>query len=183
MHKMCKNPSLSAVPLRFGGLCFMAKHNIYLLLLLLSRCVFIRLSALPSICQSIHLSSSICHFSCHLNHPPIRPSIFQATHTSTFHCISFSFICPSCLLCVATLLWSQLLSAELWWQLRRRERPARSRAFTPTRPNTPVPLSTPQHIQRHAASHDLMYLFHLPCQVSCCSWARLSHTLEGFSAK
>ncbi|MED6257450.1 hypothetical protein ATANTOWER_023626 [Ataeniobius toweri] len=40
------------------------------------------LSASPSISQSIHLFSNICHFSCHLKHPSIRPSIFQATHSA-----------------------------------------------------------------------------------------------------
>lgn len=76
---------------------------------LLSLSAFIHPSALPSICQSIHLSGSICHFSCHLNHPPIRPSIFQALHLIVFQCIPPSLTAPSCLLCAAALLWSERL--------------------------------------------------------------------------
>lgn len=131
---MCKkiNQSLSAVLVRFSVHCFhhlLTKHNVFFLLLpvafsffpFLSLCVFIHLSALPSICQSIHLSSSTCHFSCHLNHPSIRPSVFQATRSFTFQCNPYSFICPSCLLCTVTLLWSRLLSADFWWQIWSRE--------------------------------------------------------------
>lgn len=113
-----------------------------------------------SICQSIHLFDSICHFSCHLNHQSIRPSIFQATHLSMFQCIPSSFIRPSCLLCTVTLywlpLWSPRLSAELWWQIWSRKWSSEKKclhAYTQIRPNTPVCGSV---------SHDLMYLLFSP---------------------
>lgn len=70
----------------------------------------------PSICQSIHLSDSICHFSCHLNHQSIRPSVFQAAHLSTFQCIPL-FIHLSTLSFVHgdVVLAAAVISTSLWW--------------------------------------------------------------------
>lgn len=76
---------------------------------LLSLSALIRPSGLPSICQSIYLSGDICHFSCHLNHPPISPSIFQALRSIAFQRVPRSFTSPSCLLCAPALLPSERL--------------------------------------------------------------------------
>lgn len=159
--------------------------NLFSFFPFLSLCVFIHLSALPSICQSAHLSASICHFPCQLNHPSIRPSIFQATHSSAFQSIPSSFICPSRLLWAAgVVVISTSFSAELWWQILSREAarpPTRSCAFTQIEPNTPVRLTTHQHTLRHAASHDLMYLLFSPYMPGelLLLLLLLAHTLEG----
>jgi len=102
----------------------MTEHNIVFFLMhtffflwFLSLYIHMDLSASPSIWQSFHLSSSLCHFSCHLNHPSIRSSVFQATH-SVHPSLSYLSILSFVLWDIVWLpLWSWLLSAEIWWQI------------------------------------------------------------------
>lgn len=75
---------------------------------LLSLYIFMDLSASPSICQSIHLLANICHFPCHLNHPSIRPSVFQATHST-----HPSFIHPS----ILSIVHRDVVVTSLGWNM------------------------------------------------------------------
>lgn len=58
-------------------------HGMLSFLFLPCFCHFTSLWICLPLHRSVNLaiySGNICHFSCHLNHPSIRPSIFQATH-------------------------------------------------------------------------------------------------------
>lgn len=126
---------------------FLPMPSFFFLLLLLSLYIFMDLSASPSICQSIHLPGNICHFSCHLNHPSIRPSVFQATLSSS---LLHSSVHPDyCALgCCCDFL---LLKYGDRFEEETSQMAARSRVFTQTGANTPVCPATHKAIKNETS--------------------------------
>lgn len=91
LHRWLAKQSASSLLLPASSIYIGRAH-----LFCLPVCVSIHLPALPSVCQSVHSSGGICHFCCHLNHPSVRPPVFQATHSCAFQGAPHSFIRPPC---------------------------------------------------------------------------------------